>query len=84
MRSPPIKLLEVQKIRTDGGKQVHHENPCVVVVQEYAELTTSGAEFPAVRTWFDKASYWLVDGFQRLAESNQLVGPLPGLTTTAS
>jgi hypothetical protein len=58
------KLLEIAKIRIDGGTQCRAEinQP---KVNEYAELVESGVSFPAVRVFFDGLDYWLADGFHR-------------------
>ncbi len=61
-----VIVLELHQIRCDGGTQGRAAlNQSVIA--EYAELMLAGAEFPPVRTWFDGESYWLADGFQRLA-----------------
>jgi hypothetical protein len=50
-------------IRIDGGTQ---QRPTVAaLVDEYAQEMADGAEFPAIRTVFDGAVHWLVDGFHR-------------------
>jgi hypothetical protein len=43
------------------------------IIAEYAKLMRMGVVFPPVRTWFDGDSYWLSDGFQRIA-ATELVG----------
>jgi hypothetical protein len=61
-----VIVLELHQIRCDGGTQGRAAlNQSVIA--EYAELMLARAEFPPVRTWFDGESYWLADGFQRLA-----------------
>jgi hypothetical protein len=66
-----VEILDILKIRTDGGTQGRvNINPSVV--GEYAELMRSGIEFPPVRTWFDGNYYWLVDGFHRIAAARQI------------
>jgi len=59
-------ILEIQRIRRDGGTQ-GRVSLNQYVVEEYAELMRAGTEFPPVRTWFDGDNYWLSDGFQRVA-----------------
>jgi hypothetical protein len=49
------------------------------VIDEYANLIRNGIVFPPVRVWFDGNSYWLSDGFQRIAASEQ-----EGITTIAA
>jgi hypothetical protein len=66
------KPLPINAIRRDGGAQrravANHST-----VRLYGELINDGVVFPPVRTWFDGGSYWLSDGFQRLAEA-ELIG----------
>lgn len=64
--SKELVMLEVRRIRRDGGTQ-GRVSVDRSVVNEYAELMESGTRFPPVRVWFDGASYWLSDGFQRVA-----------------
>jgi len=66
-----IELLEISKIRVDGGTQcrVNIDRSAII---EYAELMRSGTVFPPVRTWFDGQDYWLVDGFQRLSAAREI------------
>jgi len=61
-----IRLLELVKIRRDGGTQCRlslDED----VVREFADLMTDGVTFPPVRVWYDGSDYWLSDGFHRVA-----------------
>jgi len=58
--------LPVRTLRLDGETQSRtYLNP--EVIEEYAELMLEGVEFPPVRACFDGASYWLTDGFHRVA-----------------
>lgn len=58
-------LLELAKIRRDGGTQPRsYTDPGVVT--EYAEAMERGEVFPDVRAVFDGTDYWLVDGFHRV------------------
>jgi hypothetical protein len=57
-------LIELDKIRTDGGTQVREEIT-THIVWEYAELMREGAHFPPVVVYFDGKDYWLADGFHR-------------------
>jgi adenylylsulfate kinase len=68
-----IRMLEISKIRTDGGTQSRLSLD-LAVVQEYSELMEVGVEFPPVRTWFDGSEYWLVDGFHRVAAAMRIGG----------
>jgi hypothetical protein len=58
--------LLIGKIRTDGGTQpraaINDD-----VVGEYVADMLDGAEFPPVTVFYDGESYWLSDGFHRLA-----------------
>jgi len=58
------KLLEIAKIRIDGGTQCRAEIN-QKKVKEYAELVDSGVSFPPVMVFFDGLHYWLADGFHR-------------------
>jgi len=57
-------LIELDKIRTNGGTQVREEITAHIV-WEYAELMRDGAHFPPVVVYFDGKDYWLADGFHR-------------------
>ncbi|MFB3893290.1 MAG: ParB N-terminal domain-containing protein [Phycisphaerae bacterium] len=57
-------LIELDKIRTNGGTQVREEITAHVV-WEYAELMKEGVKFPPVAVYFDGKDYWLADGFHR-------------------
>ena len=58
-------LLELEKIRRDGGTQPR-ERTDHDTVTEYSEAMGRGEVFPAVRVIYDGESYWLVDGFHRI------------------
>lgn len=57
-------MIEISKIRIDGGTQaraeLHQET-----VAEYAEAYKSGASMPAITVFYDGSTYWLADGFHR-------------------
>lgn len=57
-------MLEISKIRTDGGTQprVELNNE---IVEEYKQAYLDGAEFPPVTVFYDGSNYWLADGFHR-------------------
>ncbi|UJB72676.1 ParB-like nuclease domain-containing protein (plasmid) [Acaryochloris sp. 'Moss Beach'] len=60
-----IQLVEIAKIRMDGGTQPRsklYED----VVAEYAEDMKQGATFPPVVIYYDGKDYWLADGFHRV------------------
>lgn len=67
-------LLELAKIRRDGGTQPR-EYTDLDTVNEYAEAMGRGEQFPALRVVYDGSEYWLVDGFHRIeaAEAAGLV-----------
>ncbi len=58
-------MLEIKKIRMDGGTQPRAQiNESTVY--EYAEEVRNGATFPDVVVFFDGSDYWLADGFHRV------------------
>lgn len=57
-------LIDLDKIRTNGGTQVREEITAHVV-WEYADLMKEGVKFPPVTVYFDGKDYWLADGFHR-------------------
>ena len=65
-RSPIVELLNISLIRRDGGTQ-HRIAHVASVVEEYAQLMIEGVVFPPIRVWWDGKSYWVSDGFQRVA-----------------
>ncbi len=64
-------MLEIKRIRRDGGTQCRLALDASVIA-EYAEAMNAGAEFPAIRVWFDGTAYWLSDGFHRVASAEGL------------
>lgn len=60
------RMIDMTKIRTDGGTQsraaINDDT-----VAEYAEALEGGAEFPPVTVYHDGTDYWLADGFHRVA-----------------
>jgi hypothetical protein len=63
--------LDIASIRRDGGTQVR-ANLSEAAIQEYAAQMEGGDLFPPVTVWYDGASYWLSDGFQRAAAAEQI------------
>jgi hypothetical protein len=63
--------LPIKSLRRDGGTQAR-ASINADVVEEYAELMLEGIEFPPVRAHFDGTSYWLADGFHRVAAAERL------------
>jgi hypothetical protein len=62
--------LPIRAIRRDGGTQ-SRASLNTGVIEEYAELALEGIELPPIRVWFDGASYWLTDGFHRIAAAER-------------
>lgn len=65
------RLLELAKIRRDGGTQQRVELNDHVIA-EYAEGMAAGVKFPPIEVCFDGAEFWLVDGFYRVAAAERL------------
>lgn len=65
-------MLELRRIRLDGGTQARVETNKAVVA-EYAEAMQNGATFPPVTVFYDGSDYWLADGFTRY-EAAQSIG----------
>ena len=64
------KLLEVKRIRTDGGTQPRaelHED----IIAEYAEAWQAEAAFPPVTVFYDGKTHWLADGFHRVESAKR-------------
>ncbi len=57
-------MIEISKIRIDGGTQPRAELNQETVA-DYAEAYKAGASLPPVTLFFDGAEYWLADGFHR-------------------
>lgn len=63
--------LLLSKIKLDGGTQPRaHLDPTIVA--EYAAEMTDGSPFPPLTVFYDGESYWLADGFHRLAAAQRL------------
>jgi hypothetical protein len=62
--------IEVQKFRIDLLRRDGGTQPRVAinwdVAYEYGDDMKEGARFPPVIAFFDKAEYWLADGFHRV------------------
>jgi hypothetical protein len=65
-----IRLLAISAIRQDGETQ-HRATLDSNVIAEYAELMKSGVAFPAIRVFWDGVTFWLSDGFQRVAAAER-------------
>jgi ParB-like chromosome segregation protein Spo0J len=56
--------LQIKDIRLDKALQPRaHMNEDIIA--EYAELITSGVQFPPVTVYYDSVYYWLTDGYHR-------------------
>ena len=64
------KAIEVSLLRTDGGTQTR-ERIDPDTVDAYASEMSEGAEFPPVVAFYDGESYWLADGFHRVAAARK-------------
>jgi DNA-binding transcriptional regulator YiaG len=66
----PIERLAIASLRRDGDTQMR-----VVLdearVEEYALLMRAGRDFPPVTVWSDGTTFWLSDGFHRLAAAER-------------
>ena len=62
----PTHHVPVSGVNRAGGTQVR-ESTSDAKVTEYAEAINSGAAFPPIVVFFDGATYWLADGFHRIA-----------------
>jgi hypothetical protein len=73
-----VSTLRLAEIRQDGGTQ---GRLCInnSVLRQYAALMKDLVEFPPVRVWFDGSSYWLTDGFHRVAAAESA-----GLTSVSA
>jgi len=68
-------MIEISRIRIDGGTQPRVELNQETVA-EYRDAYKSGAKLPPVTLFFDGVTYWMTDGFHRLAGARDA-----GLTT---
>lgn len=62
----PTHHVPVAGINRAGGTQVR-ESTSDAKVTEYAEAINGGAAFPPIVVFFDGETYWLADGFHRIA-----------------
>jgi DNA adenine methylase len=63
--------LELNLICTDGGTQSRARLDDQTI-GEYAEAMDAGVAFPSVLVFYDGESYWLADGFHRVAAAKRL------------
>lgn len=57
-------MIDIALIRADGGTQAR-VGLSKETVSEYRDAYLAGAEFPAVKLFFDGTDLWLADGFHR-------------------
>lgn len=66
-----VMRLPISKIRRDGGTQPRAGiDPSIVA--EYAEVLAGGGTLPAAEVVYDGQSYWLWDGYHRLAAAESV------------
>jgi hypothetical protein len=63
MQHDDIQLIELSKIKIDGGTQQRDVDKDIR--DEYAQLIREGVDLPPVEVVFDGKRYWLWDGFHR-------------------
>lgn len=63
---PQLRRVPISSIRRDGNTQ-HRLAEDAGLIAEYAVLMCAGVEFPPVALRWDGESYWLSDGFRRIA-----------------
>lgn len=62
--------IPLASIKTDGGTQMRAAVNWETV-KEYADAMREGDTFPPIVTYYDGETYWLADGFHRLAAWKQ-------------
>src|SRR3982750_4393302 len=72
--APLVEMLELKKIRTDGGTQLRAKLS-EKVIEEYAAAMREGhrAEFPPLMVFFDGTDYWLADGHHRYHAAQRVI-----------
>jgi hypothetical protein len=70
LESPTRRSIDVSLLRTDGGTQTR-ERIDPDAVDGYAADMRRGAEFPPVVAFYDGETYWLADGFHRVAAAKK-------------
>lgn len=63
--------IALHRIRTDGGTQPRAELSADII-SEYWEAMQRGDMFPPIKLTYDGQSYWLTDGFHRVAAAKRL------------
>lgn len=59
-------MVEISQIRTDGETQPRVDLDQATIA-EYTAAYRAGAKFPPISLFYDGESFWLADGFHRLA-----------------
>jgi hypothetical protein len=65
-----MTFIPVGAINTGGGTQPRTKL-IESAIQEYADDMESGSKFPPVTVYYDGESYWLADGFHRVAAAKR-------------
>lgn len=68
--APTIERLQIAAITQDGGTQTRATLNDVTIM-EYAEALIAGDEFPPCVVYYDKKTYWLSEGFHRIAANER-------------
>lgn len=66
-------MIGINKLNMHGGTQPR-DKINDQVVHEYATAMRDGEQFPPVTVFYDGSTYWLADGFHRVAAVKQLCG----------
>lgn len=67
---PVRQKIALDLIRTDGGTQPRG-NMDAQAVSDYADAMKAKVKFPPVEVYFDGETYWLADGFHRVAAAKE-------------
>lgn len=60
-------IISIKELETDQQVQLRKRWVDQSTVQAYVEALASGAKFPPVVVFYDGKTYWLADGFHRIA-----------------
>jgi len=65
------EMLSLDRMVTEGTQA--RVSLSQTVIREYAEAMTEGDTFPPIDIYFDETTYWLADGFHRVAAAKVAV-----------
>lgn len=65
-----ISALSLSEVATDGGTQSRLKLNDATI-EDYAEAMRNGDDFPPVIVFYDGKTYWLADGFHRVAAARK-------------